>query len=767
MTPRVPPIHRVMALAWLAVVAALALHQYRFWQSPAFTTDVVELLPQQSDPALEQATARLLAAAATQWVVLVGAEGWDKARRAAEASIAVLDPDRQKLQQPADGESLPASLQAYLASARGTLLTRESRRWLQTVPDAEIAQRGMQNLLQPFGDGFSSWRDDPLGLWGEWLRERAQWSHLRPRDGWLWVEDAGIQWIALPFVERDSAFATWSDGTRSRLLDTTRQRVAKLGGDIRLIAAGTPLQAEAAAKRARFEVSVIGTGSLLAVILLTLVTFGSLRPILLVTLSLTIGCVAALSATHLLFGDVHLMTMIFGASLVGVAEDYGIHYFAARQGHPLDSRWEQLRQISPGLWLALATSGIAYLALGLAPFPGLRQIAVFSCVGLVAAFLTVLCWFPFLDRKPLKMTAFAEVFARTLDRWPRWPGGWKGLLAGLVALALLATGLLQLRSVDDVRLLQNVPHAMLDEQLQAGRILGLASPAQVFLVSGDTEQSLLINQERLTDRLAPLVRQGVISGFQALSDWVPSQSRQETDGPLIAKADSLALRAMAAATGERIVPQPTVSQSLTIDEFMRAGGTHLPVGAWQDDSGLHFSLVMLQGVSRASLPLLADSATGLQGIRWIDSTAQYSEVLTRYRARLSGLLVLGAIAVMLLLHWRYKARAWRAYLPTLVGGVLTLACFGWAGVPLQLFVVLALILLLGMGIDYGIFMLEHPGERSVWLAVAIAGVSTLLAFGLLALSSTPALHAFGLAMLIGETSIWLLTPVFRAESSQK
>jgi hypothetical protein len=71
------------------------------------------------------------------------------------------------------------------------------------------------------------------------------------------------------------------------------------------------------------------------------------------------------------------------------------------------------------------------------------------------------------------------------------------------------------------------------------------------------------------------------------------------------------------------------------------------------------------------------------------------------------------------------------------------------------------VLLLGMGVDYGIFLLEHPGDGSAWLAVALAGVSTLLAFGLLALSATPALHAFGLTMLLGELSIWLITPFLR------
>ncbi len=267
--------------------------------------------------------------------------------------------------------------------------------------------------------------------------------------------------------------------------------------------------------------STIGTGSLIAVILLT---WGdvriALRPILLVTLSLTVGCAVALAVTDVLFGRVHLLTMVFGASLIGVAEDYGIHYFAARQGHPVEKRWEQLREISPGLWLALATSGIAYLALGLAPFPGLRQIAVFSCAGLVAAFLTVLCWFPFLDRRPLRMTRFATAFSRTLNAWPRWPRGAAGLLLSVAAAAVLMTGLLRLHPVDDIRLLQNVPQRLIDEQLAVGRILGLPSPAQVYLVDGGSPEELLRNEEALTARLADLVARNVIRGYRAVSDWV-------------------------------------------------------------------------------------------------------------------------------------------------------------------------------------------------------------------------------------------------------
>lgn len=335
---------------------------------------------------------------------------------------------------------------------------------------------------------------------------------------------------------------------------------------------------------------------------------------------------------------------------------------------------------------------------------------------------------------------------------------------GLGGLALVASGLLKLSSVDDVRTLQNAPPALIAEQIEVARILGLASPAQVFIVSGTDTDELLRHEEGLTARLAGLAKAGSITGYQALSDWVPSTGTQQANARLVADANRKAWQAVAATTGEPIDIAPVEPRLLRVADLAPVAQGLPAISEWRGGNGIHHTLVMLQGVNRDSLPALMQAAAGLPGVRFIDNTARYSELLSHYRLRLSGLLLLGLAAVVAVLQWRYGRDAWRAWLPTVLGGAFTLACFGWLGIPMQLFVVLSLILLLGMGIDYGIFMQEHPGERSVWLAVAIAGISTLLAFGLLALSSTPALRAFGMAMLIGETSIWLLTPVFRAET---
>jgi len=70
------------------------------------------------------------------------------------------------------------------------------------------------------------------------------------------------------------------------------------------------------------------------------------------------------------------------------------------------------------------------------------------------------------------------------------------------------------------------------------------------------------------------------------------------------------------------------------------------------------------------------------------------------------------------------------------------------------------VLLLGMGVDYGIFLQAQPdSDRThAWLAILLAAFSTALSFGLLALSSTPALRAFGLTLLIGLLHVSLIAP---------
>jgi len=759
---------RWLAIGWLLLVVALAAHQFQFWRASRLDTDVMALLPTSERTATADLVLRRLAdGVAREVVVLVGSPDWARTRAAAQRFSAAAGRQADLLR-PVDkiaAFDFDAAL-AFYRPWRDRLLTDAQRRQLQAADPDALARQALTRLYQlSTGPRLTDWAADPIGLWQEWWLSRAAVTRVHERDGMAALSGDGLEWTLLSYQITKPAFSASGNTDYGDLIKAAE--AAALQGDdgVRVIAAGIPLHAEAAAAQANLEMNVIGWGSLAAVLLLVWLAFRSLRPIVLVGLSLLIGTAAAISATAIVFDRVHLVTLVFGASLVGVAEDFGIHYFVTRQAMPGASPPKVMRFLLPGMALALLTSVVAYLALGIAPFPGLRQMALFSAVGLVAAFLTVVFWFPLLDRGKLRQTRLSTWLADSLARWPCVRNDARTWMA-LAGLALfIVPGLWQVRVVDDVRQLQSSPPALIEAQRTAGRLLGTPSPAQFVLVRGATPDEVLSREEAVKARLADSIGRGDLAGFLSVSDWVPSAARQRADATLTKRQELAVRQRVAHALGGTIAAPPAAEgdEVLTLNAWLAhpVSGTlrHLWLG--REGSG-YASVMLLRGLERPSaMPGIAHEVSEVSGAEWVDRIADLSGLLHHYRVLMSWLLLAGAAGVALLLGWRYGAAGWRALVPTLLAAAFSVAVLGWLQVPLQLFSVLALALLLGVGVDYGIFLLEHPGDGVSWTAIVLGAASTLLAFGLLALSSTPALHAFGMTMLSGVGAVWVLSPWFR------
>jgi predicted exporter len=174
-------------------------------------------------------------------------------------------------------------------------------------------------------------------------------------------------------------------------------------------------------------------------------------------------------------------------------------------------------------------------------------------------------------------------------------------------------------------------------------------------------------------------------------------------------------------------------------------------------------------LSKTALPLLEHAAAGLEGVRWVDQVHEISSVFGHYRRYMGWVVLVSYFTVYCLLYPRYRGATWRVLVPTVLASVTVLTLLGISGQHLQLFHVLGLLLILGIGVDYGIFFQENLVRRPdlAWLATGLSALSTLLAFGLLGLSKTPALQAFGLTMTIGITMVWLVVPCFRKDQPQQ
>ncbi|WP_407928012.1 MMPL family transporter [Collimonas humicola] len=788
----------IFALPWALAVALLLAHNAYLWLGKGVVpdTDIMALLPvQQRDPVLQQAFTHMVDAAQQRVIVLVGADDWEHARTAADAYNAVLAKHSALLQ--AGMQLSEQSQQDWLAPSqqmRLSLLTPAQQAALRQQPSKYWADTALQQLYSPFsGPKLGAWQDDPFGLFSGWVQARAQETPVRPRDGYLFVEDKGRPYIVLLMTLRQPAFSMATQRAILPLLEQAGAAARQAVPSVELVSAGVVLHAGAGSAQASREMSTIGIGSLLGIILLMWLTFRSLRPIVLIMLSIAVGCLAAFSLCWLIFGQVHLLTLVFGASLIGVAQDYGIYFLCSRTAadRKLDS-WQLLRRLMPGLLLTLTAAVIGYVGLALTPFPGLRQMALFSVIGLLFAWLTVVFWFPALvSASTLNGSGLAAWLGQTRRHWPLLQWNRATLLAALLFAAFAVTGIARLKVNDDIRSLQTPPKALLADQIKLGKLLDAPTPVQFYLVRGASAEQVLQREEVLKQKLEPLVASRIISGYQAMSNWTPSMQAQQAnrslatqallapDGPLKALATQLgeddswirqmrerALSGAASANG---------GQALTPEAFLKTAASepsrHLWLGKVDSAQGsVYASIVALRGVNNyANLPLLKQAGEQLDGVQWVDKVSEISSVLGHYRQYMGWVLSGAYAAIFLLLFSRYRFAAWRVLAPPAVASIATLALLGVIGQPLQLFHVLALMLILGLGVDYGIFLQEQSMQRDrfAWLTVGLSAASALLSFGLLALSGTPPLHAFGFTMLIGIAVVWMIAPCFSQDSQKE
>jgi predicted exporter len=758
-------------------------HNVYLWRQQRFKpdTDILALLPTaQRDSVRQRALERIADAARQKLVVLIGADDWEKAQRAVAAYRKVIASSSHLIDgAEAFTEGFESDGFAVFRSHRLGLLAAWDEAALQVQERAYWTNAALAKLYSPVGVGLLAWQEDPFGWFGNWLQERARETPVRPRAGSLSVNHGERQYIVLPMTLSLPAFAVTSQETIMPVLEQARRAALMAADNIEVVQTGMMLHAAAAATQARQEMSIIGVGSMLGILMLVWMTFRSLKPMIYVSLAITVGCLGALSISALVFGRVHLITLVFGASLIGVAEDYGIYFLCRRLGADAElGSWQLLERILPALALTLLTTLIGYLGLGFAPFPGLRQMAVFSACGLLFAWLTVVFWFPsLLGPNTLQTCPLARRYGIAMMRWPRFVYSRSTLGVALALAVLLGFGVARLKPQDDLRALQNSPRELINDQLKLGKILDLPAPIQFFLLRGSDAETLLQREEGLKRRLDSLVQQKHISGYHAISNWVPSARRQALRRQAIEQVilnDHGALAAVAqrigadaewlSATRARLKAAAT---PITIEQFFQTPASepwrHLWLGRVGDE---HASVIALRGVNKSSLAALSQAAAGLEGVEWVDQVGEISHLLGDYRVTMSWVILFSYVAVYALLYTRYGRHSWRVLTPTVIASLLALTCLSIGGQGIQLFHVLALMLLLGIGVDYGIFMQEPVSyqDGTASLAVMVSALSTLLSFGLLGLSKTPALRAFGLTMAIGVGAVIFLVPYFRNTS---
>jgi len=735
------------------------------------------LPPSQVSAGLGDADAELSRRTMGQMTVLVGHSDFEKAKAAADEFDRALRGNVQ------------LEKVSYLVSDgsmdEARAFAREYRYALQSEAFMDRVRQGggaflKQNALEKIYGGFSmasleNLDEDPFLLSAQAFEDvlgnlSFMSKNVELRDERLVLRDSlrtYVMWSA-SLVPGASTFG--GDGSALQIIE---QKISELKGlDSALVVAttGVPFHSYESSSRAQLEVAVISGVSIVLLLLLILSTYRSAVPLALTLFSIGVAIVSALSVTWTLFGSIHIFTFVFGTSVIGVSIDYAIHFFTGWK-----IREERLDGggvrglILKGLVLGFMTTELSYLALTFAPFPLLRQMAVFSMAGLASSFLTITLLFAALPAT--KSRAKAELamasISKVLDGYGKFfavlrAKKWALLAVVAILAAFAAAGISRAQWGTDLRSLYTVSAQRLASEKLSMELLDFGSSGSYFLIKGDSVQQVLEREAAFCKRLEQERTDGALRNYLAISRFIPPRStRQENFEALSAAMDSSTVAEM---FKELDLPSDSAFRaSLSVGQKILTPESKLPANFEKLLNSLWIGRIGDSYYS-AVMPLHVQDAAKLSGlagdgIYFMDKVNQINENLTRLSLTALALVGIAFVLVFAVLFFIYGfSGAFSIMRIPVCASCLAVALFGYLGVPFNFFATVGIILTLGIGIDYSLFFREGRGSPLTVLAIALSALTTILSFGSLSFSGFSPVSTFGLSVFLGILFNFILSP---------
>jgi predicted exporter len=524
--------------------------------------------------------------------------------------------------------------------------------------------------------------------------------------------------------------------------------------------------------RIRADVSRVAIASTVGIVLVFVLLFRSAFGLLLASLPLVFGLVTATASTLLVFPRIHALTFAFGAALLGVAVDYPVHLLNHRRAA---ASGEVGKPVRTGIALGALTTLVGIGALAASGYLVMRQVAVFSCTGLAAAALFTLLVLP---RLPSPTSAgvsgrVAEGLFAWLMRARRF-AGWIAL--GSACLVVLAAVLVARAHWDtSLQGLAPMSPTLLAEDARVRERFGAPSSSVLILCAGHNDEQALARNDEVARVLKASRDEGLVESFASLHGLVWSSALQRRNFE-VAQSEHFAQ-----VVRQALEPRFDVSLFAPFFDAQRAlSFDPLSLAALRLTAFAHvvdrFALSEPGQTLIASYPKLRDEAAGrelgrrveaIPGVYFIEQRRLLDAAYVDLRRRVRWALLCGAFGMALVIGLRFRAvrPALATVIPAVGAPVVGLGVAALFGHGLNLFHLLAALVVLSMAMDYGIFASEtmlgnDTGEaRTTTLSVVVAALTTCLGFGLLALSSLPVLSAIGVTVAAGIVAAVLLVPV--------
>jgi uncharacterized protein len=725
--------------------------------------DIVAMLPDDGSSAAQEF--RLLQLAPFTRKLVITVKGGDPANPAALVAAADGIADRLRSEKLGAVTTGPADVTGNFFGWLTTMLPNLAAPEDLTKLDAasrppQVAERlreSYERLLSPEGWALKgSIQNDPLSF-STLALEKLRYLNLIPN----------LRLVQNHFVSADGRSAmvvleckvpmTDSAGSR-QLLERVDAACAGLPKGLSASVVSGHRYTLANADTIKRDLSLVLTFNAIAVLVIYLVFLRSLSAIFVFLVPSSI-LVIATGFMGLWDADVFAVTLGFGGVLLGIADEYAmLIYFSCRQGGK--GLAEIVGEVARPVLFGAAATLLSFAVMLWSALPGQRQLAIYSMVGIVAALVIALVVLPHLvtpaPEGRLPVRGLGERF-----RLPR------RLVIGiwLALLALSGWQATKVRFNGDLRAVSLVTPELRRAEDDLARTWGdMRGKALIFAEGKTLEEAMALNDrvfERLSRRLPP-------GELVSLAPLVPGPAQQQAnrdrwrsfweDG----RATALSAELTRAGAAHGFAPDAfapflatlrTPAAPATLEGLREAGMGEL-VDSLVIRSPDAVRVLTLAPDTPQAVAEMGRELQGMKGVRLVSQSRFGDSVGHAIMADFSRYLTLTCSLVLLLLAALFRSlkRVLLVLVPVLTGLLCSFGIMGMLGLEFNIFNIAATILIIGLCVDYGIFMVcrltegsSHAADR----AVLVSGLTTLAGLGALALARHPSMHSIGITVLLG------------------
>ena len=742
----------------IAVLSAIAIRGINI------STDFMALLPSNGIPeGYAKAEAAIASRQNSTVNIFVSHEDFPTARKSAVNLISDLV-DTGIFADISSGDHVfdPAPLFSLLEEHHYQLLDDKTIEMIRTNPESFL-QNSLGRIFSAFSlSSFENIDKDPFLLdeliVSDILDKAASLTSFMPKDGVLAAEMDGAWYILIQGqLTQDSLDISDAEGSGIGKIYNIGDSLESETSGLSVYYSGFPFHSYESASSAQHEISIITTVSIALIIVMFLILFRNIYVIELFLVSTFSSLLSAAAALVIFFPEIHVMTLIFGTTLIGTSIDYAIHFYVAYASRNKgEDGYDVSRTLGKNLFTSFFSTILCYALIIFSPYSILAQVAVFSSFGLLGSYLTVKGLFPLLIRpKMISQDALAFRLPPVKIHKSYLPHLF------IVSLVIFVVSLPKLSIHNDLSRFYSMSDRLLESEMTAGKIMGFTT-ASYSIVEGDSEDDARNKEAIYSAQLERAKEKGIISGYLSPSVFIPSPAEQinskEASRMLLPYIEEICT--MLGITADDAV-KAIAGDAGTVDfEDLPAGISGMLSQLVPGDiNGKYYIAVMLFGVKDGNA--MRSLAADCDGVFYFQKSVDISHQLDMLTGSILAIFAVACVLIVLLVLIGYRKRGLMYSLSPLIVVLLTIGTVVLLGMEIDFFFAVGLLLVIGLGLDYMVFA-GAPGKKPM-LAITLSYATTALSFGSLLFSSFVPVHIFGLTVFIGITAAYIAS---LASSSQ-